>query len=362
MLVETTIEPGTKLTDDQALELAIRCARNGVRSANPLVGAVIVDAAGRLLHTGWHRGAGTRHAEADAIFQAEQAGTDLSGATMYVSLEPCNHTGHTGPCSHAVLDAGISRLVYAHRDDTDKAAGGAEFLAQHGVTVEYVPRQEAADLNARWFEAQAQKRPFITGKIASTMDGFISAADSTSQWITGAESRLDGHKLRERVDAILVGTQTAITDDPQLTARTSAGERTSHQPLRVVMGERKLPGYLLISQAIERGDNAIQLKTLDSLHAAQELYRRGVRHLMIEGGPTVLSGFLQAGLVDELYWYQAPMMLGAGRRAVGELGIETLTQAQHWQLDDLGAEPAVLRLGNDVRFRYIPATKTHEPH
>lgn len=356
MLKESQIAPGTQLTDDQALDLALVCARNGVRSGNPLVGAVLVDAAGRLLHTGWHRGAGTAHAEADAIKQAKDAGTDLHGATMYVTLEPCNHTGRTGPCSHAVLNAGISRLVYAHRDDTDTAAGGADYLAQNGVSVEFAPRKEAAELNARWFLAQEQHRPFITGKIASTMDGFIAAADGTSQWITGAESRRDGHLLRERADAILIGTQTALMDDPQLTARTKDGERTSHQPLRVVMGERNLPGRLLISQAIERGDNAIQLKTLDSLEAAQELYRRGVRHLMIEGGPTVLSGFLSAGLVDELYWYRAPLLMGEGRRAVGDLNISTLADAQHWQLDELGAEPAVLQLGDDIRLRYVPRT------
>lgn len=346
---------GDVLTDAEALALAVSCARQGVRSANPLVGAVITDSAGRLLYAGWHRGAGTAHAEADALAQAARDGVSLQGASMFVSLEPCNHTGRTGPCSRAVLDAGIGRLVYAHRDDTAQAAGGAAFLESRGVQVEYVPRQDAADLNRRWFQAMAENRPWVTAKIASTLDGFIAAADGTSQWITGEAARADGHLLRSRVDAIAVGTETALADNPRLSARTADGTLLEKQPLPVIVGRRNLPSELYLSAALEAG-SALQIRTHHPREVLNALYAQGVRHLLLEGGPTLISAFLRANLVDEIFWYQAPLLLGAGRRGVGELGITSLSGAQQWEPDDLGTTPAHLRLGQDTRLHLTPRT------
>ena len=219
--------PEQALSHDEAMSLALDAARQGIRGANPLVGAVITDSEGHLLHVGYHRGAGTPHAEADALAAARAAGTDLTGARMYVSLEPCNHTGRTGPCSHAVAEAGISELYYAYSDDTENAAGGAAYLRSRGVTVHAMEEFANASylLNERWFIAAAERRPFITAKSASTLDGFIAAADGTSKWITGPAARIDGHLIRHRTDAVMIGTRTTLMDDPTLDARDANGER-----------------------------------------------------------------------------------------------------------------------------------------
>lgn len=337
---------GQELTDSQAMALALHAARCGQRGANPLVGAVVLSPENRVLSVGWHRGAGTPHAEADALTRAHQAGTDLRGARMLVTLEPCNHTGRTGPCSHAVAEAGISELIYAYGDTTAEASGGADYLRSRGITVSHgLMEREAYELNARWFAAAAGRRPFITAKIASSLDGFIAAADGSSQWITGPEARADGHALRARADAILVGTGTVKADNPQLTARIG-GQLAPRQPLRAVMGHT-LPPHSYLATEIAAG-TALHLATRDPHIAVAELYGRGVRHLMIEGGSTVLSAFLAAGLVDELIWYRAPLLLGTGRAAVTDLGVDTLSQAHHWQLDDLGLQPALRQLGADT--------------
>lgn len=344
----------TQLTDTQAMQLALDSARKGVRGANPLVGAVIADATGQLLATGWHRGAGTPHAEADALAQARAAGIDVRGASMFVTLEPCNHTGRTGPCSVAIAEAGIAEVTYAYADTTDDAAGGATYLRSQGITVRGgVLEDEAYALNARWFTAAAGRRPFVTAKIASSLDGFIAAADGSSQWITGEHARADGHTLRTRADAIMVGTGTALADNPQLTARTPEGQLAEQQPLRVVMGTSQIPdGHL--ADAIGDG-KAVHLPTRNPQQTLTELYARGVRHLLLEGGPTLITAFIRANLVDELYWYRAPLMLGAGKPALGDLGITSLNQAGRWELDPAGQTPALDVLGADILTRLIPS-------
>ena len=225
--------PEGALTDDCAMRLALKAARQGIRGANPLVGAIITNSTGQVLHVGWHRGAGTPHAEADALAQARAAGTDLRGASMYVSLEPCNHTGRTGPCSHAIVAAGVRRVRYAY-PDTTSAAGGAVHLRNNGVDAQLMEGFSADSylLNERWFIAVAKRRPFITAKSASTLDGFIAAADGTSKWITGPAARIDGHLIRHRSDAVMIGTRTTLMDDPTLDARDANGERLGCPPQR----------------------------------------------------------------------------------------------------------------------------------
>lgn len=343
--------PGGKLSSEQLMQLALDASLQGIRGANPLVGAVLANSRGEVLHVGWHRGAGSPHAEADALAQARAAGTDLRGTHMFVSLEPCNHTGRTGPCSRAVADAGVSYLHFAIGDETEDAAGGAAYLRSRGVTVESgLLKDRAEKINRRWFVAAKAKRPWVTAKIASTLDGFIAAEDGSSQWITGAQARADGHELRQRADAILVGTQTVVTDNPRLSARDSAGRESGSQPLRVIMGERDLPEDL----AVFRDSKVLQVRSRRPRVVLNELYSRGVRHLMIEGGPTVVSAFLRENLVDELLWYQAPKVLGAGRRGVGDLGISTLSEAGQWDLDDLGMQQALLQMGGDIRLHLAP--------
>jgi diaminohydroxyphosphoribosylaminopyrimidine deaminase / 5-amino-6-(5-phosphoribosylamino)uracil reductase len=334
-----------------AMDTALNAALQGPRGANPLVGAVVVDSEGRELVTGYHRGAGTAHAEADAIAQAAAAGIDLSGCTMVVTLEPCNHVGRTGPCAQAIIAAGIIDVVYAVDDPHDPAAGGAATLREAGVRVRSgLAAGEALEMNRRWFEAVAAKRPFVTLHIAQTLDSRIAAEDGTSQWISSPESLADNHAIRGRIDAILVGTQTVLVDNPRLTARNPAGTLARKQPLRAVMGLRDIPA----DAAIHGSDGLVtHLPTRDPQEALSSLYGSGIRHLMVEGGSRILSAFLTAGLVDELIVYLAPTLLGSGTPALTGLGITTLADAQQWEWDPSDGG-AVRTLGRDLRLHLRP--------
>ncbi|WP_104140177.1 bifunctional diaminohydroxyphosphoribosylaminopyrimidine deaminase/5-amino-6-(5-phosphoribosylamino)uracil reductase RibD [Arthrobacter sp. ZGTC131] len=332
---------------DAALDVALQ----GPRGANPLVGAVVVGPDGRHLVTGYHRGAGTAHAEADAIATAISAGIDLHGATMVVTLEPCNHVGRTGPCAQAIIDAGITGVVYAVDDPHDPAAGGAATLRDAGVSVRSgLAAERAFERNRRWFQAVEAKRPFVTLHIAQTLDSRIAAEDGTSQWISCPESLADNHAIRRRIDAILVGTQTVMVDNPRLTARDANGEASGQQPLRAVMGLRDVP-----ADAAVRGDDGkiLHLPTRDPHEALAQLFAAGARHVMVEGGSRILSAFLSAGLVDELIVYLAPTLLGSGTPALNGLGIGTLAEAQRWEWD-AASGGAVQQLGKDLRLHLLP--------
>ena len=343
---------GFSAAEAAAMDAALAAALQGPRGANPLVGAVVITPDGTPLATGYHRGAGTAHAEADAIARATAAGHDLRGTTMVVTLEPCNHCGRTGPCTQAIIEAGITDVVYAIDDPHDPAAGGAATLRSAGVRVRSGLGAEAAlELNRRWFDAVAAMRPFVTLHIAQTLDSRIAASDGTSQWISCPESLADNHALRSRIDAILVGTQTVLVDNPRLTARGADGEPAGRQPLRVVMGYREIP-----ADAAIHGDDGkvLHLPTRDPREALDRLFSAGVRHLMVEGGSRILSAFLAAGLVDELIVYLAPTLLGSGTPALEDLGITTLADAQHWEWDTASGG-AVQLLGRDLRLHLSPA-------
>jgi diaminohydroxyphosphoribosylaminopyrimidine deaminase/5-amino-6-(5-phosphoribosylamino)uracil reductase len=333
--------------ENAAMEAALKAALAGPRGANPLVGAVILSPEGKQLATGYHRGAGTAHAEADAISEARKNGVETAGTTMVVTLEPCNHVGRTVPCAQAIIDAGIARVIYAVDDPHDPAAGGARTLTAAGIDVRSgLEGSRALDLNRDWFDAVAAKRPFVTLHIAQTLDSRIAAVDGTSQWISCPESLADNHGLRGLIDAILVGTGTVLIDNPRLTARTPEGGLSAHQPLRAVMGLREVP-----EDAAVRGTDGrfLHLPTRDPAEALGLLFEQGVRHLMVEGGSSILSTFLAADLVDELIVYLAPTLLGSGTPALHDLGITTLADAQHWSWDDAGGG-AVRILGNDLRL------------
>ena len=336
------------------METALAAARQGVRGANPLVGAVILDADGTVLAIGRHRGAGTPHAEADAINALLQGKRrDLSAATIIVTLEPCNHQGLTGPCTQAILDAGIGNLIYAVAEPHVPAAGGADRLRREGINVRTgLMGAEAADLNRQWFVAVREGRPFVTARLAQTVDSRIAAADGSSQWITSVQSRQDSHNIRARADAIVVGTGTVIADNPRLTARAADGTEADHQPLRVVMGLREVAGDAAVRHQGSPG--FVQLHTHDPAVVLAELHQRGVGHLMIEGGSKISAAFLAAGLVDELIVYLAPTLLGSGTPALNDLGIGTLAQAQQWEWDATTTGP-VERLGPDLKLTLMPA-------
>ncbi|CAH0128134.1 Riboflavin biosynthesis protein RibD [Arthrobacter sp. Bi83] len=334
-----------------AMDIALEAALQGPRGANPLVGAVVVGPDGRHLVTGYHRGAGTAHAEADAIAAAVSTGVDLSGSTMVVTLEPCNHVGRTGPCAQAIIDAGIANVVYAVDDPHDPAAGGAATLRSAGVGVRSgLAADRALELNRRWFQAVEAKRPFVTLHIAQTLDSRIAAEDGTSQWISSPESLADNHAIRRRIDAILVGTQTVLVDNPRLTARDANGDASGEQPLRAVMGLRDVP-----DDAAVRGDDGkiLHLPTREPGEALSLLFAAGARHVMVEGGSKILSAFLTDGLVDELIVYLAPTLLGSGIAALSGLGIGTLADAQRWEWD-AASGGAVQKLGRDLRLHLRP--------
>lgn len=320
----------------RALELA---ARGRLPDANPRVGCVLVSADGDLVSEGWHRGAGTAHAEADAL---SRAGDAARGATAYVTLEPCNHTGRTQPCAQALLDAGVARVVHAQSDPNPRAAGGADVLRDAGVeVVSGVLDEEATALNATWTHLVTTGRPWVTWKLASTLDGRSAAADGTSQWITGPVARDDVHARRSRCGAVIIGTGTALTDDPRLTARRADGTLFDDQPLRVVVGERDLrPG----ARVLDDSAPTWHLRTRDPKEVLTRLADAEIHHVWLEGGPTMAAAFLAAGLVDEVIAYVAPVFLGRGRPSVGDLGITTITDALRLEPTDITV------LGTDVRI------------
>lgn len=303
---------------------------------NPRVGCVILAPDGSVLAEAFHQGAGTLHAEAAALADAAARGIDVTGATAYVTLEPCNHTGRTGPCSVALAESGIARVVYACPDPNPEARGGAEYLRQRGVYVAHEKNDAAADLNRRWFIAMERRRPYVIVKWAATLDGRIAAADGTSFWITGEPARDHVHRIRTEVDALIVGTGTVATDDPLLSAR-PAGVENPHQPLRIVVGERDTTGA-----RVWRDANSVSVGQHDPAAALAAAWERECRVVLVEGGATVTTAFLAAGLVDEVHAYIAPAILGAGTGVVNSLGIGTMADALR------GTDVTVTALGADT--------------
>jgi diaminohydroxyphosphoribosylaminopyrimidine deaminase/5-amino-6-(5-phosphoribosylamino)uracil reductase len=305
---------------------------------NPRVGAVVLDASGKVLGEGAHRGVGTPHAEVAAL----SAAGECTGATLVVTLEPCDHHGRTPPCTKALIAAGVRRVVFAQDDTNPTAAGGAETLRGAGVDVEGgLLAGEAEALNPIWTFAMKHRRPFVTYKVAASMDGRVAAADGTSKWISGAESRRQVQELRALVDAVLVGTGTVVADDPHLTARNEDGEPRATQPLRVIMGERPVPSG---ARVLDEAADTLHLTTRDPGAALEVLFDRDVQHLLLEGGPTIAGAFFRAQLVDRVVGYLSPILLGDGSPMVGSLGIDTLADAIRLSVDE------VSRVGDDIRL------------
>ncbi|MFD3451241.1 bifunctional diaminohydroxyphosphoribosylaminopyrimidine deaminase/5-amino-6-(5-phosphoribosylamino)uracil reductase RibD [Streptomyces sp. NPDC058691] len=350
-----------------AMRRAIGLAARGLGSTspNPVVGAVILDARGQVVGEGWHQQAGGPHAEIHAL---RAAGDAARGGTAVVTLEPCNHTGRTGPCAQALIAAGVSRVVYAVGDPTPAATGGGVTLTAAGIDVESgLLAPEAARGNEIWLTAARERRPFVLWKYASTLDGRIAAADGTSRWISSAASRADVHRLRAGSDAVVVGSGTLRADDPHLAVRGVEGSFT--QPLRVVVdtnakirpGARVLDDAAPTLIAVAEDADTEHLPGVDvarlprtgngvAVHALLgELYGRGVRSVLLEGGPTMAGAFLAAGAIDKVIGYLAPVLLGAGAAALGDAGITTISQAL--RLDVAETE----HIGPDLRITAYPS-------
>jgi len=293
-----------------AMQRAIALAEKGLgkTAPNPIVGAVIIDAAGNVVGEGFHdRVNSPDHAEVVAI---KAAGNKSVGATIVVTLEPCNHTGTTGPCVQVIIDAGITTVVFAVTDPNESAAGGAAALRAAGITVvEGVLQDEAAFSNRAWLMKIRKNRPFFTWKVAATLDGKVAAADGTSKWISNELSRADVQMLRRQADAILVGTNTVIADDPHLIPR---GDFPGYgaNPIRVVCGEQELPTD---AKVFDNAAKTVVVKSKDLDVLVEKLNELGINHVFVEAGPTLGSAMLDGCLLDELIMYQAPSLLGTGK-------------------------------------------------
>lgn len=331
-----------------AMDRALHLAARGPRGANPQVGTVILCPDGTVLAEGWHHGAGTPHAEVDAL--SKLAPGEARGATAVVTLEPCNHTGRTGPCAVALIEAGIARVVYALDDPGAVSGGGAERLRSAGVDVEAGEQADAAHaLIAGWLTAQRLGRPQITVKWAQSLDGRAAADDGSSQWITGPAARADVHRRRAEADAIAVGTGTVLADDPALTAR-DGDALLPHQPIPVVIGSRPTPA----DAAVHRHPHSPLFFDTHDLHTVvADLHARGVQNLFVEGGPTLASAFLQAGLADRLLVYIAPVLLGGGRLALTDIGVASIGEARRLTIDEW------VPLGSDLLAIAHPAHDAH---
>ena len=293
-----------------AMQRAIALSEKGLgkNAPNPIVGAVIIDDAGNVIGEGFHdRMNSPDHAEVVVITKATQ---NIEGATMVVSLEPCNHLGSTGRCTQAIIDAGISTVVFAVNDPNPVASGGAEVLRAAGIKViAGVLAEEAAYANRAWLLKIKKNRPFFTWKVATTLDAKVAASDGTSKWITNESSRADAQLLRRQADAILVGTNTVLTDDPHLIPRGDfAGY--SHNPIRFICGEQDLPKD---SQVFDSAAQTVVVKSKDLDLLVEKLNELGINHVFVEAGPTLASAMVDHCLMDELVIYQAPSLLGSGK-------------------------------------------------
>ncbi|MBO2988588.1 bifunctional diaminohydroxyphosphoribosylaminopyrimidine deaminase/5-amino-6-(5-phosphoribosylamino)uracil reductase RibD [Leucobacter tardus] len=390
---------------EDAMRRALTVARRGpAENANPQVGCVILEGEGRIVAEGWHRGLGTAHAEVDALAHLPEEWRDRSAElTAVVTLEPCNHTGHTGPCAEALAAIGIGAVAYAVADPGRESAGGAATLRNAGVQVlGGVLEREARAQISHWLNGEASgshdaahgtstrtgaatgsvpttrtgatttgasavsvaataasraggarpRRPRVIAKWAQTLDGRAAAANGTSKWITGPEARADVHRRRAAADAILIGTGTLITDDPELTARTPDGQLivpADRQPIPVVVGNREIPPHARVRQhpalAAHEISEPIQLPGVDIESELSALARYRIYTVFVEGGPKIINGMIAAGLVDELLVYVAPALLGGPKVSLGNLGITDISEMRRLQVLE------TLPLGADLLLR-----------
>ncbi len=306
-----------RVTDEQDVvdamreAIALACLSTAPRAVNPRVGCVILTADGTVVGRGFTGPEpGSPHAEVAAL---ADAGDRSRGATAVVTLEPCRHVGRTGPCTTALIDAGIARVVFAQADPTAEAGGGADVLIAAGIpAIGGLLADEAEPINRAWTFAARTGRPLVTWKCAVSFDGRVAGPDGGPTQITGAPAREMVHQLRAEVDAIIVGTGTALADDPALTVR-DRPPKSFTPPIRVVVGSRRLPAD---ARVLDDTAPTLLIDEHSPEGALARLADLAVRHVLLEGGPTLAAAFLDARLIDRVDWYIAPLLLGAGPVAV----------------------------------------------
>ncbi len=347
---------------------AIDLASDGIYRTrpNPAVGCVLV-MGGDVIGEGSTQPAGGNHAEIEALADARAAGQDLKDATAYVTMEPCNHTGRTGPCSEALIEAGIRRAVVALQDPNPAVSGGGvQALRDAGVDVEVgLMEAESEAVNAGFLKRTRTGLPFVRLKLAASLDGRTAMASGESQWITGPQARADVQKLRGRSGAIITGIETVLADDPAMTVRDKSLDIPA-QPLRVILdsqlrtpatanmlqqpgdtlvvhcgGEADLPGAELLALP---GEGGVDLPAL-----LKELSGREINEVLVECGARLAGAFVAQGLVDELVVYTAPTLLGSAARPLLELPIDAMADQQRLEITDLR------QVGEDVRWTLVPA-------
>jgi diaminohydroxyphosphoribosylaminopyrimidine deaminase/5-amino-6-(5-phosphoribosylamino)uracil reductase len=355
---------GPSAADRAYMTRALELARRGMYTTtpNPHVGSVIVRD-GVVLGEGFHERAGAAHAEVEALADARRRHADIRGATMYVTLEPCNRPGRTPPCVDAVLAAGIARVVAAMVDPNPGQAGGAQRLRAAGVPVEIgLCEAEARELNIGFIARLTRGRPWVRTKLAASLDGRTALANGESQWITGDAARADGHAWRARACAILTGVGTVLQDDPRLDVR---AVETTRQPKRVIVDRHgqtpasarvlQAPGALIVT-AGERNaawPAAVDVLTLPNVQGRVDLPRllatlaeQGINELHVEAGAKLNGALLDAGLVDEILLYLAPAVLGDPARGMFDraTALSTLSGRAEFAWHD------VTRIGGDLRL------------
>ena len=303
------------MQDQQLMQRAIdlSCFGLGKTFPNPIVGAVIADKDGEIIGEGFHQGA--EHAEVLAI---KDAGEIPEGARLFVTLEPCNHTGKTPPCTDAIIKSGIKNVIYAVTDPNPIAAGGAVKLREAGIKTEAGLLAESAQaVNQDWLSKLANNRPRFIWKIASTLDGKVAAADGSSKWITSSDSRADVAKMRSQADAILTSTKTVIADNPTLTSK-----GTGKNPHRIVMGVSAIdPAAKILND-----DAPTELIKSQEISALIDFVNQaGFNRVLVESGPILGSALLAAGVIDEVILYLAPTIFGSGTNSIADIGIKNIS-------------------------------------
>lgn len=364
--------------DHSYMAEAVRLARRGIYSThpNPNVGCVIV-AEGKVAGRGWHRRAGEPHAE---VYALREAGERARGATAYVTLEPCSHTGRTPPCADALVEAGLARVVIAMQDPNPQVAGrGVARLREAGIQVESgLMEMQARNLNPGFISRMERGRPWVRVKLAASLDGRTAMASGESQWISGPEARQDVQRLRARSSAVMTGIGTVLSDDPSLNVRLEPsslyGVEPLRQPLRVILDSRlrlspqarllSLPGEVLVMTVSDDAAAHARLETAGAsvcrveavggqpspYAVLQELAAREMNEVLLECGPTLAGAFMAAGLVDELVLYVAPHLMGDNARGLFHLpGIEQMKARIPLSWQD------VRQVGDTLRLSLRPA-------